>query len=217
MPGMKSAAVFDFDGTICRGDSALPFAMFLLRRHPAAWSRLPGLLLLLPGYGLGRVSKLRMKSALLGMARDLGMEERQRLVEDFWRRHLEPRLFKAALERIAWHRGRGDLLIMATASVDYYMEEARRRLGFDILLATRTRLEPVPAAVGENCYGAEKVNRLRQLACFSEIDWGNSWAYSDHLSDEPLLRFCGNRLAVNPHRPLMKLALRENWPIADWE
>jgi HAD superfamily hydrolase (TIGR01490 family) len=216
MPGMKSAAVFDFDGTICRGDSALPFALFVLSRRPAAWSGLPGLLLLLPGYGLGRVSKLRMKSALLRLTCGLGDEERRHLVEDFWRRHLEPRLFKAALERISWHRARGDLLILATASVDYYMEEARRRLGFDILLATRTRMEPAPAAVGENCYGGEKVNRLRQLECFPEIDWSASWAYSDHLSDEPLLRFCGNRLAVNPHRPLMKLARRENWPIAHW-
>lgn len=153
---------------------------------------------------------------MLGLLSLVPAAERERLAREFFRRVLEPRLFRQGAERVAWHRSRQDLLIIATASVDFYMEEVRRRLGFDVLIATRAVLEPEPRIEGENCWGEEKVRRLRRLDFFDDIDWASSWAYSDHVSDEPILRLCANRLAVNPHRPLRRLARREGWAEESW-
>ena len=213
---MRPAALFDFDGTLCRGDSAAPFVWFVLRRHPRSLAGLPLLAAMLPFYGLGRVSKKTIKTAMLGLLGRVPAAKRNELAERFFVEVIEPRLFRQGLERLAWHRTRGDFLVLATASVDFYMQEVQRRLGFDALVATRSELEPAPRVVGENCWGEEKVRRLRGEGFFGEVDWEASWAYSDHASDEPILRLCGNRMAINPHRPLRRLARREGWAVARW-
>lgn len=212
----KIAALFDFDGTLARGDSAAPFAMFLLRHRPGGVLHLPRLSALLAGYAAGWVSKKRMKTAMLRLLGSSTQERREALAELFFRQVLQPRLLARGLERVAWHRRQGHLLVLATASVDVYMEVSRRELGFDVLVATRTDGQAPPAVAGANCWGEEKVKRLRQEAFFSEIDWAESFAYSDHVSDAPLLELCGHPLAVNPHRPLRHLAGARGWPVAYW-
>ncbi|RLB59561.1 MAG: hypothetical protein DRI34_01480 [Deltaproteobacteria bacterium] len=212
----KIAALFDFDGTLARGDSAAPFALFVLRHRPGGILHLPWLSLLLAGYAAGRVSKKHMKTAMLSLLANSDRERIERLAEDFWKRVLQPRLFAQGLQRVAWHRQQGHLLVLATASVDVYMEVARRELDFDVLVATRTDGATPPAVTGDNCYGEEKVSRLRQEQFFPEVDWSASFAYSDHVSDAPLLELCGHQLAVNPHRPLKHLAGSKGWPVAYW-
>ncbi len=208
--------LFDFDGTLARGDSALPFALFTLRKHPRALIEMPWLASLVTPYGMGLVSKKRIKNALLKLLRQVPPGDRDRLVEDFHREVLQPRYLQSGLERVQWHRQQGHLLILATASVDTYMERVRQQLGFDVLVATRTTLEPVPTIVGANCWGEEKVRRLQQLSNFADIDWDRSWAYSDHLSDRPIMQLCGHRLATTPTRALHRYARQQGWPIVDW-
>ena len=41
-------------------------------------------------------------------------------------------------------------------------------------------------------------------------------AYSDHVSDAPLLNFADEAFATNPHPPLERLAREKGWQILDW-
>ena len=41
-------------------------------------------------------------------------------------------------------------------------------------------------------------------------------AYSDHVSDGPLLTFADEAFATNPHPPLARLAREKGWQILDW-
>jgi phosphoserine phosphatase len=41
-------------------------------------------------------------------------------------------------------------------------------------------------------------------------------AYSDHVSDAPLLEWADEPFAVNAHGPLRKLADMRGWPQLDW-
>ena len=53
--------------------------------------------------------------------------------------------------------------------------------------------------IGKNCKNAEKVVRLnivlKQLGL--EIDYDNSYAYSDSLHDIPMLKMVKNRIRIN--------------------
>lgn len=216
MSAKITVGLFDFDGTLARGDSALPFVLFVLRRYPRAIAEFPLLAAMAPGYGLGLISKKRIKSAMLKLLRHVPPGEREQLAADFHDRVIRPRYFAKGLERLRWHRHQGHTLIMATASVDFYMQHVAEQLDFDILVATRAAIEPVPTVIGANCYGREKVERLKQLELFDQTDWANSWAYSDHLSDLPILELCGNRLATTPSRALRRHAASRGWPLADW-
>jgi phosphoserine phosphatase len=41
-------------------------------------------------------------------------------------------------------------------------------------------------------------------------------AYSDHVSDAPMLEFADEAFASNPHPPLAKLAAERGWTRVDW-
>jgi len=216
MASKKTAGLFDFDGTLARGDSALPFVLHTFRRHPRAIVEFPRLAALTPPYGLGLVTKKRIKNAMLKILKHVPPKKRDELVESFFTEVIRPRYFEAGLERVEWHRQRGDILIMATASVDFYMQRVADDLGFDVLVATRCVVEPVPTIIGANCFGEEKVRRLKELELFEQIDWPGSWAYSDHVSDLPIMELCGQRMATTPSRALARHARREGWPVVDW-
>jgi len=213
---MKPMGLFDFDGTLARGDSAVPFTLFCMRRYPKATIVFPWLASLVVPYGLGMVSKKRLKNVMLKILRFVPPAEREKLVEDFHDKVILPKYFNKGLERVAWHKEQGHTLVLATASVDFYMDHIRRHLGFDLLVATRTTIEPVPCVIGPNCYGPEKVKRLQELDLFEQTDWGNSWAYSDHVSDTPIMELCHNRMATTPSRALRRYAKNAGWPIVDW-
>ena len=216
-PMKRIAAVFDFDGTICPGDSAAPFALYLLHRRPLNLLKLPLLGGYLAGYLAGQVSKKTMKQKMLELLAGLPEQKGRELCANFWKEHLRPRLFARALERLKWHRQSGHLLILATASVDVYMEFAARELGFDHLVATATGPGWPPRITGENCWGREKVRRIERLPEYDQTDWSRSFAYSDHVSDAPLFELCGTAVAVNPHSKLLRLAGRRGWTVVNWK
>jgi phosphatidylglycerophosphatase C len=217
MERKRPAALFDFDGTLARGDSILPFTGFVMRRYPRALVELPRITALFGPYGLGMISKERMKTVVLQILRHVPRDHHPRLGEAFFEEVLRPRLFAEGLARVRWHREQGHLLVLASASVDFYMATVLRELAFDVPVFTRTTLEPRPAIVGPNCYGAEKVRRLQALPLFAETDWEASWAYSDHASDVPMMQLCGNKIATTPHRKLRAFARQNGWQIVDWD
>jgi hypothetical protein len=58
---------------------------------------------------------------------------------------------------------------------------------------------------------------MQAFAVAHEIDLGASYAYSDSLSDLPMLRAVGNPVAVNPDPPLAAIAREEDWQTMRFE
>lgn len=219
MPGLKPAALFDFDKTLLDGESLSMFLPFVARRFPRALLELPRLGLWTAPYILGATSKEEMKTRVFRILRFVPEDERPALVAEFLDKVLKPRLYPAGLEVVKNHRQKGHTLVLASASCDVYMQPVQNMLEFDVLVCTRTQPvgpECAPVVVGANCYGEEKVRRLSDLEFFQKTDWAASHAYSDHPSDLPMMLLCGNPVAANPNRALRKMALNEGWQVVDW-
>ena len=58
---------------------------------------------------------------------------------------------------------------------------------------------------------------MEAFAARHEIDLDASYAYSDSLSDLPMLRAVGNPVAVNPDPPLAEIAKQEGWQTMRFE
>lgn len=210
------AALFDFDGTIIRSDGGLPFFAELLRRYPAGLPALPRILTSLLGYAAGRVSMARVKDHLLALVAQVPSDERSRVFEQIHTARLEPLIFPGAVERIAWHREQGHRLVIVSAGLELCLEPATLQLGFDHLIGTRADLADPPRVTSRNCYGREKVRRLLAEPWFDRVDWPASWAYSDHISDLPMLTLCGHPVAASPKPALRRHARRAGWLIMDF-
>jgi phosphoserine phosphatase len=64
--------------------------------------------------------------------------------------------------------------------------------------------------------GAQKVAAVRQMAEARGYDLDDSYAYSDSVSDVPLLAAVGHPTAVNADRGLRRAAIEHGWPTLEF-
>ncbi len=127
--GKPVVAAFDFDGTLTRRDTLLPFLRYLLGdaqvvRHALMLSPT------LAGYGLGLVSNSIAKErvfvqCLSGMRTDVLQREGERFAS-----YVLPGLLRhETLQRLEWHRQQGHRCVVISASLDIYVRPwARKRV-----------------------------------------------------------------------------------------
>jgi phosphoserine phosphatase len=70
---------------------------------------------------------------------------------------------------------------------------------------------------GPFVYGPGKVEAMERFAAEHEIDLAASYAYSDSISDLPMLQAVGNPVVVNPDPPLADIAREEGWQVMRFE
>jgi putative phosphoserine phosphatase/1-acylglycerol-3-phosphate O-acyltransferase len=218
--GKSIAAVFDFDGTLIAGYSALDVARARIMRGQVSFAELSGMVgLALQGLAgragfkdliafLGRQWKGRQENDL--------MNEGERLFQS----RLHDRLFPEMKRRIEAHRAKGHTLILASSATAFQVEPAARHLGFDHVLCTRFetrdgRLTGKPA--GASMWGEGKANAVRTLARNLKLDLRRSWAYADGNEEVPLMKSVGNPRPTNPQSGLATVARAHNWPILSFQ
>lgn len=219
-------AMYDMDRTITRSGTYSGFLMHVARRRQQ-WR-----LLLLPlvglagaAYSLRLIDRSRFKAINLRLlvGKRFRRAEIAPLAESYADRVVARGLHPAALDQIAADREAGYRLLLATASFHLYVDAIARRLGIDDVLATRLD-EPEGAdhiharLAGDNCYGEAKFARIADWLAANEItrDRTHVRAYSDHVSDHPMLRFADEAVATTPSRGLKKLAPAMGWRVVDW-
>jgi HAD superfamily hydrolase (TIGR01490 family) len=222
---MQHLAIYDMDKTI----TAQPtWTRFLVH---AARMRSPWRLALLPlvgAAGLGYLLKLTNRASLKRIAQRLMIgpalapEEMVRIAETFADMELETGVLHGARARIEADRAAGYRLVMATASQGFYAATIAHRLGFDAVIATNAKRDThghiLSDLEGENCYGPVKLRMVENWMTGQGFARGNVHvrAYSDHVSDAPLLEWADEPFAVNAHGPLRALAEARGWPQLDW-
>jgi phosphatidylglycerophosphatase C len=176
-------AAFDFDGTITRRDTLVPFVARAMGPRAAlqALRRLPGLV---AGAGPWRD---RVKVEIVaGAAGGKAVEDLEAAGRDYSERL--PNLYRSeVVERIEWHRRQGHELVLVTASLGVYARPAGEALGFGRVLAVELESEAdvyTGRLVGSNVRGPEKSRLLRSLIGDDDAE---TWAYGNSSGDAEML------------------------------
>jgi len=129
---------------------------------------------------------------------------------------LKPAVFPGAFELIEKSRSLGLRQIVVTGALDFSVEPLMKHLGIDTYVSNRLEfvngiatgrlLPPVFAA-------ATKASWIRNFAEQENINLSESYAYTDSMSDLPMLSIVGHPAAVNPDMRLRQTALHHDWPI----
>lgn len=190
---MADLALFDFDGTITNADTFMPF----IRAAAAPWRLKLGNVVLLPlivGHKLGVVSPSRARMIAVKFAFCGSNAE---AVEQAGRSHARQYLPKVirpkALERIHWHKKRGDRIVIVSASLNAYLTHWCEEHGLDLICAELEKRNGVMTGryIGGDCLGPEKANRILkryQLSTFSTV-----YAYGDTVDDTEMLNLAHKR------------------------
>ena len=218
-------AIYDMDKTITRRATYNGFLAHM------AWNRAPWRLLLLPllpvalvFYALKIWDRQRLKefSQSLLIGRRVPRSAFAQYLESHADLVLDNNVYPQILERVAQEKVAGYRHVIATASYRLYVDAIAHRLGFETVIATELARDDnghILARIdGHNCYDSAKLDRVKAWMMEQGLvrDQCHIRAYSDHISDAPLLEFADEAFATNPHPPLFKLAEQQGWQILDW-
>src|SRR5262245_48909743 len=217
------AAFFDLDRTLMAGSSAMHFARaayrsgMVSRRRSLQW-------------GLDHV-RFRIRGAdesrtqgLLAVGEELlaGVPEREiaRMGPDMLAGIL-PRLYPQMIDEVHLHQDAGRPAFIVSAAGNGLVEMLAQVLGFEGGIGTKYEVTPDGILTGKIegpfIYGEGKVVAMRNFAEEHGIELEESWAYSDAVSDLPMLRSVGNAVAVNPDAALYAIAVEEGWRVMRFE
>jgi phosphatidylglycerophosphatase C len=183
----RVVAAFDFDGTITTSDS---FRAFMLdaagpaRFVAAALRCLPWLIGIAPGWSQRGPTKARFLYAALGPVRRESLEAAaQRFVEQRL-----PSLLRAdMLARVAEHQALGHEVVLVSASPSIYLRKWAQTVGIGTVLSSELEWRDgvyTGHLAGRNCWGPEKVARLR--AWWGEQAPATLYAYGDSRGDKEM-------------------------------
>jgi len=213
-----AAAFFDLDKTIIAGSSALAFSRpfrrsGLITRRAALRSGYTQLLLLLAGADADTMDLLRRRITALCTGWEVA--QIRSIVAETLHEIVEPLVYAEATKLIAGHKALGDEVVVLSASGLEVVAPIAALVGADRCVATRMSVRDgrYTGEIELYLYGEQKAAAAREIAAERGYRLADCRAYSDSITDLPLLEAVGHPTVVNPDRALRKEAAARGWPV----
>lgn len=217
----QAAAFYDLEGTLVSTNLVHTLA-FYSRRQQGFFTTLKksvGTLAKLPLFGVTDLYSRNVFNEFFFQSYKGESEDRLRYFsEELFEEVLKPAIFDGTRELIAQSKKIGQKQIVITGALDFTIdricdyleidEYVSNRLEFVNGYATGRILPPVMAS-------ATKAKWMREYAEKNDINLSESYAYSDSISDLPMLSIVGHPVAVNPDFRLKQTAIQHDWAVLD--
>jgi HAD superfamily hydrolase (TIGR01490 family) len=219
-PNAKTAAFYDLDGTLAKGNVLKHYLYYALTDASLS----------------GRVRRLAETVAKAPLWIALERLDRRTFNEHFYRSYaglsedrvrvlgadlfdavVKPAIFPGARDLVAADARAGHMTVLITGALDVVAEPLAKHLGIEKFAANRLAFDRDGIATGALeppvLAGPEKAVFLRRFAAEHGIDLERSRAYADDAADLPLLSSVGRPIAVNAEPRLRATAIAHGWPV----
>jgi HAD superfamily hydrolase (TIGR01490 family) len=160
-----------------------------------------------------------LKEGMLALTKGWDRTQVEELVRDVILEVIDPYVYQEALDLMELHRSEDRRIYIVSSSPEEVVRPLAAHFGVSGVIATRAEVDDDGRYTGEldfYCYGEQKAEAVRQLAERVGIDLERSYAYTDSITDLPMLEAVGNPIAVNPDRELRRAAEDREWPVRDF-
>jgi HAD superfamily hydrolase (TIGR01490 family) len=218
---MKELVILDLDGVIIKGQSQQIFLNYLFRK------KIVGLFFYLKIYmwfifykmGLNKNPKKIMNYAF-GSLKGKNLEEVEKLINDFFSEVLNNFIFHEIIDIINKHKIENRELIIVSNALDIIVKKISQFLNIKNYIGTKLEIidDKFTGNISDDIvYGKNKLKLIETFLRKNKLNLKNSWAYTDHISDLPILKLVKNPFAVNPDKKLCIEAKKNNWPILNFK
>jgi HAD superfamily hydrolase (TIGR01490 family) len=220
VPFGRIAAVFDVDDSLLDGNAGTLFSWYLYSEKimlPEIRARVPRMIY---EYARRRLSERDMVELGSRCQAGLWADDLRGHAHACFERHLRRRITAGAVRQIRKHLLSGHLVVIASGSPQFIIDEVGRHLRVHEAIGTRTRIvggkatdEILPPVVFQD----GKRAAVERLAERYDLDLARSWLYSDSAADVPLFERVGNPVVVNPKDAFRPVAVQRGWQILEWK
>ncbi len=217
----QAASFYDLEGTLVSTNLVHTLG-FYARRQQGLFTTIKksiGTLAKLPLFGVTDLYSRNVFNELFFQSYKGESLDRLRFFSDeLFEEILKPAIFPGTFELLETSKKIGQRQVVLTGALDFTIEKLMNYLEIDDYAAnclefvngyaTGRILPPVMAS-------ATKAKWMREYAERENINLSQSYAYSDSISDLPMLSIVGHPVAVNPDFRLKQTAIQHDWAILD--
>ncbi|MGH3326988.1 MAG: HAD family hydrolase [Streptomycetales bacterium] len=214
----RTAAFFDLDKTVIAKSSTLAFSRSfyqggLINRRAVLRSAYAQFVYLVGGADHDQME--RMREYLSAMCAGWDVRQVREIVAETLHGLIDPLIYDEAATLIEEHHTAGRDVVIVSSSGAEVVEPIGNMLGADRVIATRMVVEEgrYTGGIDFYAYAENKASAIKELAESEGYDLARCYAYSDSVTDLPMLEIVGNPYAVNPDRALRKEAATLGWPV----
>ncbi len=214
--GPEIGALFDFDGTIISGFSAVALIRGQVRRGDLSPREFMELVAAMTSFGMGNIGFSAMMIATSQFMRGIEEEDYIAFSEELYQKEIAKLIYPESRALIDAHLDKGHTVAIISSATPYQLNPAARDLDIEHVLCTHLELSDgkfTGAVERPTCFGQGKVDAAEQLAKEFGVDLDASFFYSDSYDDIELLERVGKPRPLNPNRKLTAVAEKRGWPI----
>lgn len=217
-PARPAAAFFDLDKTVIATSSTLAFGRPFLRGGLIRRTDALGLAFWQMRYKLSGASAAqmqRMRDQICARCEGWDVATVREIVQEHLPTLLPAIVYPQAVDLIESHRRAGRDIVIVSSGGAEVVDPIAVLLGADHVISTRMVIENgrYSGEIAFYSVGPHKATAMCEFANTAGYNLAQCYAYSDSVTDLPMLEAVGLPTAVNPDRGLRRAALERGWPI----
>jgi len=212
-------AFYDLDGTLVSSNVVVQYRYYARRlpsraevvaRHARLIASAPLLI------GLELYSRRRFNEVFFRLYRGMRREWMEEMATGLFETVFQPAIYPGARELVAADAAQGFRTVLVTGSPEFAIAPLVRHFGFDDVISNRLVFDDgvaTGAIAPPVIAGREKVEAISRLCHRYNVGAERSKAYSDSVSDLPMLEAVGTPVVTNPGRRLRRIAELRGWQV----
>ncbi|MFX3674873.1 MAG: HAD family hydrolase [Paenisporosarcina sp.] len=215
-------AIFDFDGTLYPQET-FTLMMNYLKKHPVHSAKYKSFYrsIMKPylAYKMKMYPENKMKEKSMQIYLNAFKGIKQQELENYFKdmsEGMQNELNVTVVDRLQKHLLEGDHVLLVSGAFTPMLTEVTRDFAIHDVIGTEI---PFRNGILENdteidhIQGARKNEMIKKALHGFDVDWENSSAYGDSISDITVLELVGNPVAVRPEKRLKAIAEKRKWEV----